>query len=94
MPKNPQISGGIKFKTAKTPLTIVDVDEIKRMGIKNKNVLVTADPALTLEGPTKSELAGFFAENGIEPSAEFFGISVRPWQNNDPMFVKKIAEIA
>lgn len=70
------------------------LDEIKRMGIKNKNVLVTADPALTLEGPTKSELAGFFAENGIEPSAEFFGISVRPWQNNDPMFVKKIAEIA
>lgn len=70
------------------------VTELARMGVTNKNVLVTADPALILSCN---------AENGIKDipgldsklcGKKILGISVRSWDDNESEFVKKIAEIA
>lgn len=70
------------------------LDELSRMGVKNKNVLVTADPALILKGTPRDSLDDLFTKEGIPTDVKILGISVRPWQENESSFKEKIALIA
>lgn len=68
--------------------------ELERMGVTNKNVLVTADPALVLKATHSDSVDSVLLREGIPSGVKFLGISVRPWQENEPEFKEKIANIA
>lgn len=70
------------------------LEELKKIGVTDKNALVTADPVLLVEGTPREALVSLFAENGFPKEGRFFGIAVRDWQKNDAEFVRKIAKIA
>lgn len=91
------------FKRAATVLERADritlrdpasLDELARIGVTGKNVSVTADPALLLQGTPREELAALFSENGFPADGRFFGISAREWPENDPAFCEKLAAVA
>lgn len=68
--------------------------ELERLGVKNKNVLVTADPALILTGSDESRVAEILSKYGVPSDAKILGISVRSWGENEDAFAEKIAKIA
>ncbi len=70
------------------------LSELDRMKLENKNVLLTADPALLLEGENEEILHSVLKSEGIPADNKYFGISVREWQENDALFANKLAKIA
>ncbi len=69
------------------------VSELQRMNLANKNVVITADPALILEGD-RCDSSDILAELGIAENTGILGISVREWTDCEGNFVEKVAEIA
>ncbi len=72
----------------------LSLGEIKRMGIENVPVEVTADPAILLE-PVSNEKARALLEKEC-PSLKgkkLLCVSVRSWKQNDLDFCEKIAQI-
>ncbi len=56
---------------------------LKDLGVKNKNIHVTADPVFTLE-PTKEEgIDVILKEEGIPDDKLLVGVSVRRWDNGE-----------
>jgi len=68
------------------------VDELKDMNIQNKNVLVTADPAITLKGIDREQAFELLGRNNIPCDKGFLVISVRQWSKSDKMLEEKMAE--
>lgn len=56
-----------------------------------KPILVTADPALLLEGASEKEITKLF-ENEKIPMGDYISVSVRDWKNNAPDFELNVAE--
>lgn len=68
------------------------VDELKKIGVTNPNILVTADPAFTLK-PTNDETVNrIMRKIGLPIDREYFCISVRPWKGLGKEFEDTIAE--
>ncbi|MBR5218494.1 MAG: polysaccharide pyruvyl transferase CsaB [Clostridia bacterium] len=67
------------------------VDELAQMNIQNKNVLVTADPAITLKGVGREQAFELLSANGIPCDKEFLAISVRQWAKSDRQLEEKLA---
>ncbi len=66
-------------------------DEIKKMGIINEAV-VTADPALTIEGIESYAARKILQDAGIDKDKKILGISIRNWKNCDDNFWKKFSK--
>ncbi|GFI62440.1 putative glycosyltransferase EpsD [Clostridiales bacterium] len=66
--------------------------ELQSMGIKNKNLYVTADPVFTMEPESKEVSARLLKEAGIPEDRGIIGVSVRNW-SNDSDLTEKFASI-
>lgn len=66
------------------------LEELRNMGVTNKNAIVTADPVFTLECVPKERSYEILKEIGIEGSPHLIGVSVRNWKNIDN-FVEDLA---
>jgi polysaccharide pyruvyl transferase CsaB len=67
-------------------ITLRDKDSeefIKNLGVKNKNIMVTADPVFTLEPASKSKIQEIFEKENIPKDKKFIGISIRKWKNTE-----------
>ncbi len=69
-------------------------DEMRSKGVKNPNVEITADPAITLMKSNDYVTDKVFRKEGISPDGKYIGISIRKWQSLDPEFESKIAAFA
>lgn len=58
-------------------------EELTKMGIKNKNVYVTADPVFTMDGISKEAAKALLDEAGIPTDKPIVGVSVRSWKDID-----------
>ncbi|MEY8416312.1 polysaccharide pyruvyl transferase CsaB [Tissierella praeacuta] len=67
-------------------ITLRDEDSkefIYDLGVKNKNIIVTADPVFTLEPSSKTRVVEIFNSEKIPTNKKFIGISIRRWKNAD-----------
>ncbi len=70
------------------------VDELKKIGVTNPNITVTADPAFTLRPTTDENTDSILIKTGLTPDADFVCISVRPWKTSGSGFENTIARAA
>ncbi len=56
-------------------------DFIYDLGVRNKNIVVTADPVFTLEPVSESRVREIFEDENISTDKKFIGVSVRQWKN-------------
>lgn len=68
-------------------------EELKQLGIPAEKVIVTADPALSIQAVSEERLYEILLEEGIDPEEKLLGISVRHWKDSDKDFETKLAEI-
>lgn len=68
--------------------------ELADMEVQNKNVLVTADPAIILSPEGKNATDKMLRSEGIPADGKMFGIAIRQWDLNDKTFVQKLAKTA
>ena len=67
-------------------ITLRDEDSricLEEMGVKNKNIQVTADPVFTLEASPRERVNTIFENEEIDRSKALVGISVRHWKNDE-----------
>jgi len=65
-------------------ITLRDEDSkkfIEELGVKNKNVYVTADPVFTLEPTDEETIEKILEKEGIRANRPLVGVSVRKWTN-------------
>ncbi len=67
------------------------LDELKKIGVENPKITVTADPAFTLRPTTEETADEILKESGIGPGEGFVCVSVRPWKKLSPNFESEIA---
>ena len=56
-------------------------EELRNMGVTNKNAFVTADPVFTMDGITKEEALKMLESVGVPSDKPIVGVSVRNWKN-------------
>ncbi len=71
----------------------MSLEELRRIGVKNTNVHITADPAITLSPVRDSVVDSLFEENGIPTGEKFIAVSVREWNKNDKAFEDKLSKL-
>lgn len=67
-------------------ITLRDEDSkefVDNLGVKNENILVTADPVFTLEASKKDKIDKIFQEEKIPSDEKLIGISIRQWENDE-----------
>ena len=64
--------------------------QMRKIGV-DKEILVTSDPALLLEGVNKKELERLFEKENI-PDGDYISVSVREWKKNSPDFEVTVGE--
>lgn len=69
-------------------------DELSAMGVTGVPMHITADPALSLDSISIEAARALLEKEGLPPDKKYFGIALRPWQNNDKKFIEKVAKIA
>lgn len=68
------------------------LEELSRLGVTVKNVEVTADPAISLQGASDNRVAALLKELKIDMSRKIIGVSVRDWSHNDRTLFSRLAE--
>jgi polysaccharide pyruvyl transferase CsaB len=68
-------------------------ETLRNLGIENKNVRVTADPALTLDIADKARGLEILKNEGISKTDKILGVSVRRWQNLGAEFENTVAAV-
>ena len=68
--------------------------ELERLHITGPKIIVTADPALTVEAVKGSKIDEIFKDEGIDAEGPFVGFSARICENNMKYDESKIAAIA
>lgn len=66
---------------------------LKEIGVNRPKILVTADPALDLDGASAEKGRRLLEKIGAPKGKKLLGISVRRWQENSPGFEHIIAEV-
>jgi len=67
--------------------------EIENLRVHNPKIIVTADPAFTLQPCTESETDSILAAEGIKKDKPLVGISLRKWKNAQS-YAKQVASAA
>ena len=70
------------------------LEELRRFGVTEPEILVTADPAFSLVPAGSEETAVLVEKTGIPKGKPYCGIALRPWQYADPDMEKVIASVA
>lgn len=71
----------------------LSLKELRRIGVKNENVHLTADPAITLSPCSDEEVNVMMKEYDLSPRDRYIAVSVRGWSKNDRLFEAKLAGI-
>lgn len=58
-------------------------EELVKMGVKNPNAFVTADPVFTMEAVSKEVAAELLKRDGVPEDKPIVGVSVRSWKDID-----------
>lgn len=66
---------------------------LREIGVDNKNVKVTADPALELDIADEQRGKAILADEGVPRNAKILGVSVRRWQNLEAGFEDTVADV-
>ena len=66
------------------------LEELRKIGVKNKNALVTADPVFSMESVSHEEAEKAFLSSGVPIDKPIIGVSVRNWKDIEP-FLKDMA---
>ncbi len=66
-------------------------EEVKKMGVVNEAV-VTADPALTIDGIGSDEARWILKEAGVDENEKILGISIRNWKGCGTDFWSSLAQ--
>jgi len=69
------------------------LEDIKALGVTNSNVVVSVDPAFSLELEGDVRMDEIFAQEKIDMAKRYFAVSLRPWQYNETGFTDKIARV-
>ncbi len=67
-------------------ITLRDEDSkvyLSQMGVKNKNIIVTADPVFTLEASDTVHIDKILAKEGIPNNKGLIGLSIRKWKTGE-----------
>ena len=67
--------------------------ELKRLGVPESKIRVTADPALTIESADSAAIDKLLCEEKIDAGERLFGISVRPWKTCGADYNRRLAEV-
>jgi polysaccharide pyruvyl transferase CsaB len=67
--------------------------ELVNLNINKPKILVTADPAFTIQPENAEHTNYLLLDEGIDPNASFIGISVRKWYDHDK-YENTLANIA
>ena len=54
-------------------------EELLRMGVKGPEILLAADPSLTLDGPGEDRTESALLTAGLDPKGEYLCFALRPW---------------
>lgn len=54
-------------------------DFVRGLGVKNKNIIVTADPVFTLEPASEDRIEEIFKNEKVPTNKKFIGVSIRRW---------------
>ncbi|MGN0106789.1 MAG: polysaccharide pyruvyl transferase CsaB [Hominilimicola sp.] len=65
---------------------------LREIGVENKNVIITADPALELDIADEQHGRKILANEGVPAGKKILGVSVRRWQNLEAGFEGAIAD--
>ena len=65
---------------------------LKEIGVKNENIILTADPALNLKASDSTLTENVLKSHGIKGDINLIGVSVRPWKKNEHNFEKNFAK--
>ena len=68
-------------------------DTLSEMNIKNKSVLITADPAFTIQTASDKEVNAILSENNISKDDKFICVSVRRWQKSGDILTYKFSKV-
>lgn len=60
------------------------VKELKQMGVKKPEIILSADPALTLKPASDEAIDSMFYQAGVPTDGKFICFSLRPWQGFSP----------
>lgn len=66
---------------------------LREIGVDNKNVKVTADPALELDIADEQRGKAILADEGVPRDTKILGVSVRRWQNLEAGFEDTVADV-
>ncbi len=66
---------------------------LHELGIENKNVTVTADPAMGLDASDMARGKEILKSEGVPEGNKILGVSVRRWQNLDADFESTVAAV-
>lgn len=69
------------------------LETLKKIGVTQPPVCVTADPALTLKIPDESRGKAILAEGGVPAGRKYLGVSVRKWNGIGEDFETMMARI-
>ncbi|MBE6991152.1 MAG: polysaccharide pyruvyl transferase CsaB [Ruminococcaceae bacterium] len=56
------------------------LDELRSMGVNKPEIILSADPALTLSPASDSAVESYLVSNGLDPNGSFICFALRPWQ--------------
>ena len=65
--------------------------ELAKIGVENKNIKVTADPAFSLDADKKNKI---FADKKIPNDKKYFAVSIREWKGNENKLLPILAKTA
>ncbi len=94
------IDGGLNRGLTRMILNRVDLislrdqdskDYVEKMGVKNDEIYITADPVFTLDAASKDRVDEIFEKEKIPKGRQYLGISVRKWKDNKRL-VDEMAE--
>lgn len=94
------VNGKLNRKLTKNILNKVDLitlrdedskDYIENLGVKNKNVHVTADPVFTLKGVDINKVEKIYEIEEIPLERKYIGISIRKW-TDDERLINELSE--
>ncbi len=69
-------------------------EELKRFGVVNPEIVITADPAFTLFPADTTETEGLLLRTGIPADAKYCVFAIRPWKTMRHDFPSQLAETA
>ncbi len=70
------------------------LEELRKFGVTEPEIRVTADPAFTLSGADPSVAANLRKKAGLPKEKPYCMISLRPWREADQMLEKVVADAA